>query len=139
MIRCKLPQFIVPYGNRLLDSTLLDSTLRVACGIICLLMFFNKSNEKFNENRIFSMFSAIQCAINCIIIAQAIRKYFTKIFKSVFISGPIVSALTNKFGCRPVCIAGSIFATCAFVLATFAPSINMLIVTYGIMGGTHLL
>ncbi|XP_052265124.1 monocarboxylate transporter 14-like isoform X2 [Dreissena polymorpha] len=50
-------------------------------------------------------------------------------------TGPIVSGLTNKFGCRPVAIAGSIIGTIAFILARFSPNINILILTYGIMGG----
>lgn len=50
-------------------------------------------------------------------------------------AGPIVSALTNKFGCRPVAITGSIISTVAFVLSVFAPSIDILILTYGVIGG----
>lgn len=50
-------------------------------------------------------------------------------------AGPIVSALTNKFGCRPVAITGSIISTIAFVLSVFAPSIDILILTYGVIGG----
>lgn len=54
----------------------------------------------------------------------------------MFIStGPIVSALINRFGCRPVVIAGSITAATAFVLATLSPNIDVLTVTYGFMGG----
>lgn len=50
-------------------------------------------------------------------------------------TGPIVSALANKYGCRNVCIAGSLIASAAFVLSTFSKSITMLMITYGIMGG----
>lgn len=49
--------------------------------------------------------------------------------------GPIVSALANKYGCRAVCIAGSVIACCAFVLSTFSTSVTMLMITYGAMGG----
>lgn len=49
--------------------------------------------------------------------------------------GPVVSALTNKYGCRAVCIAGSLISTVAFILSTFSPSINILMLTYGFMGG----
>lgn len=49
--------------------------------------------------------------------------------------GPVVSALTNKYGCRAVCIAGSLIATAAFVLSTFSPTVNVLMLTYGFMGG----
>lgn len=49
--------------------------------------------------------------------------------------GPIVSALCNKFGCRAVCIAGSIMASVGFVLSTFSTSVTMLMITYGVIGG----
>ncbi|KAI4458741.1 monocarboxylate transporter [Holotrichia oblita] len=50
-------------------------------------------------------------------------------------AGPIVSALTNKYGCRAVCVAGGLISTVAFVLSTFSPTVNVLMVTYGLMGG----
>ncbi|XP_044740488.1 uncharacterized protein LOC123301696 isoform X2 [Chrysoperla carnea] len=50
-------------------------------------------------------------------------------------AGPVVSALTNKFGCRAVCMAGSVISTVAFVLSIFSPTVNMLMLTYGVMGG----
>ncbi|XP_018576654.1 monocarboxylate transporter 14 isoform X2 [Anoplophora glabripennis] len=50
-------------------------------------------------------------------------------------AGPLVSALTNKFGCRAVCVAGSIISTVAFVLSIFSPTVNWLMLTYGFIGG----
>ncbi|XP_043503785.1 monocarboxylate transporter 3 isoform X3 [Polistes fuscatus] len=50
-------------------------------------------------------------------------------------AGPVVSALTNKYGCRAVCMAGSFLGAAAFVLSTFSTSVNMLMMTYGVMGG----
>ncbi|RZC42356.1 uncharacterized protein BDFB_003190, partial [Asbolus verrucosus] len=49
--------------------------------------------------------------------------------------GPLVSALTNKFGCRAVCIAGSVISTAAFVLSIFCPTVNWLMLIYGFVGG----
>ncbi|XP_048254030.1 monocarboxylate transporter 9-like [Haliotis rufescens] len=49
--------------------------------------------------------------------------------------GPLVSALASKYGCRKVTIMGSLIATSAFLLSTQASSIQMMIVTLGIMGG----
>jgi hypothetical protein len=46
-----------------------------------------------------------------------------------------VSGLCNKFGCRAVCIAGSILACAAFILSTFSVNVNMLMLTYGVFGG----
>ncbi|XP_015912580.1 monocarboxylate transporter 9 isoform X2 [Parasteatoda tepidariorum] len=49
--------------------------------------------------------------------------------------GPIVSALTNRFGSRLVMIAGSLVSCTAMILSTMAPTIDVLMVTYGVMGG----
>jgi len=49
--------------------------------------------------------------------------------------GPIVSALTNKFGCRTTCIVGSIFGCLSFIASTYSGSVTMLLITYGICGG----
>ncbi|KAL0830433.1 hypothetical protein ABMA28_002604 [Loxostege sticticalis] len=50
-------------------------------------------------------------------------------------AGPIVSALCNKYGCRAVCVAGSLVATTAFVLSTFSKSVTVMMITYGLLGG----
>lgn len=58
------------------------------------------------------------------------------LLSGVYLSaGPIVSALANKFGCRAVCIAGSVIACAAFALSTLSQSVSMLMLTYGVMGG----
>ncbi|XP_014098759.1 monocarboxylate transporter 14 [Bactrocera oleae] len=58
------------------------------------------------------------------------------LLSGVYLSaGPIVSALANKYGCRAVCIAGSVVGCIAFVLSTMSTSINMLMLTYGVIGG----
>ena len=49
--------------------------------------------------------------------------------------GPIVSALANKYGCRAVCIAGSIVAALAFTLSTLSTNVKVFFITYGVMGG----
>lgn len=51
------------------------------------------------------------------------------------LTGPFASALVNKWGCRPVCIVGSIIAAAAFMLSTLSTNVNMLMLTYGVMGG----
>ncbi|KAL7644471.1 UNVERIFIED_CONTAM: hypothetical protein RMT77_005303 [Armadillidium vulgare] len=49
--------------------------------------------------------------------------------------GPIVSALTNKYGCRPVCIAGAVIASLAYASTVFATSVPYLMVTQGCIAG----
>jgi len=50
-------------------------------------------------------------------------------------SGPIVAGLVNKFGCRPVCMAGSLITCVAFSLSIFAVNVPMLMMLYGVLGG----
>ena len=56
-------------------------------------------------------------------------------FTVFFLTGPVVGALVNKFGCRPVGIAGSLIGASAFILSTFATNITVFHFTYGFMGG----
>jgi len=49
--------------------------------------------------------------------------------------GPVSSALANKFGFRAVTITGSIISSAAFFLSQFSPNVDVLLVTYGILGG----
>lgn len=51
------------------------------------------------------------------------------------IAGPFVSALANRWGFRPVTIAGSFIAAIGFCLSYFANSVLFLYITYGIIGG----
>lgn len=53
-------------------------------------------------------------------------------------AGPVVSALANRFGCRKVTILGSVLTCVAFLISTNSPSIEVLILTYGIIGGIGL-
>jgi len=50
----------------------------------------------------------------------------------------MVSAMTNKLGMRTVTIVGSVMAAAFFVISSFSVNIDMMLVTYGIMGGTRL-
>ena len=50
-------------------------------------------------------------------------------------TGPIVSMMTNKWGCRTTCIIGSVVGMIAFAISTLSNSVVMLMVTYGIVGG----
>ena len=52
--------------------------------------------------------------------------------------GPLVAGLTNKYGCRPVTICGSVLAAISVAISSFSPHINMLIVTYGLLAGAFL-
>ncbi|XP_013779101.1 monocarboxylate transporter 12-like [Limulus polyphemus] len=53
-----------------------------------------------------------------------------------FTVGPIASALTKKYGCRVVTIAGSILASFGLFISIFSPNITYLYFTIGICTGT---
>lgn len=58
------------------------------------------------------------------------------LFVSVpLITGPIASALTNKYGCRAVTMAGAVIASLGFVSSAFCHSTEMLCFTFGIVSG----
>lgn len=50
--------------------------------------------------------------------------------------GPIVSGLSNRYGCRPVIIIGSIGAAVCMLLSTLSPNVWVMMIIYGILGGT---
>lgn len=54
----------------------------------------------------------------------------------VFTVGPIASALTNKYGCRLVAIAGSILSSFGLFVSIFTPNVIFLYFTIGICTGT---
>ena len=51
------------------------------------------------------------------------------------LSGPIASALTDRYGCRKVTIAGSIIATLGFLLSSLANTLEVLYFTFGVVSG----
>lgn len=62
--------------------------------------------------------------------------WIPSLLAGVYLSaGPIVSALTNKFGCRSVCIVGGVIASLAYLLTIFANSVEYLMVFQGVLGG----
>jgi hypothetical protein len=51
------------------------------------------------------------------------------------ISGPVTSSLVNKYGCRPVTIAGAILASFSLAISIYAPNITFLYLTIGLGTG----
>ena len=50
-------------------------------------------------------------------------------------AGPLVSALVSKYSCRLITIIGSVTCAAGIFLSSFATSLDMLIVLYGVIGG----
>ena len=53
----------------------------------------------------------------------------------VHVLGPIVSFFVNNFGFRAVTICGAIIACVGYFVSSFSPNLDVLIVTYGALGG----
>lgn len=54
------------------------------------------------------------------------------------LSGPVMSALVDRYGCRSMTILGGIISTVGFVLASVATTLEMMMVTFGIIAGLGL-
>ncbi|XP_014280635.1 monocarboxylate transporter 13 isoform X2 [Halyomorpha halys] len=53
-------------------------------------------------------------------------------------TGPISSALVNRYGCRPVTVAGAIVGAAGLTLSAFAQNVQTLYITIGLLTGTGL-
>ena len=65
----------------------------------------------------------------------AFKKATNVVFHIIFFVGPLVGGMANRFGCRSVCIAGSVVAAAGFALSTVAPNGDVFILVYGVIGG----
>lgn len=54
------------------------------------------------------------------------------------LSGPVMSALVDRYGCRSMTILGGIISTIGFVLASISTSLEMMMVTFGVIAGLGL-
>ncbi|VDN01022.1 unnamed protein product [Thelazia callipaeda] len=68
----------------------------------------------------------------------AMQASITQSFLASFymLAGPLASALATSFGCRLVTVAGALMTFVGFILSSFAPSLQVLYFTFGIIGGT---
>lgn len=54
------------------------------------------------------------------------------------LSGPIMSALVDRYGCRSMTILGGLISTLGFVLASISTSLEMMMITFGVIAGIGL-
>eukprot|EP00095_Tigriopus_kingsejongensis_P011825 snap_masked-scaffold1818_size27096-processed-gene-0.5 protein:Tk11825 transcript:snap_masked-scaffold1818_size27096-processed-gene-0.5-mRNA-1 annotation:"PREDICTED: uncharacterized protein LOC100881530" len=67
---------------------------------------------------------------------KALTAGVVSLFHSVpLLSGPIASALTDRYGCRKMTILGSLLATFGFLLSTLVHRLEMLYLTFGLVAG----
>ena len=65
------------------------------------------------------------------------NKIFTKLknYANFFFSGPIVSALINRFGIRPLVVIGGFGQAVAYILSGLAPSLFTFTLSFGLLIG----
>ncbi|XP_014354972.2 uncharacterized protein LOC106708027 [Papilio machaon] len=54
------------------------------------------------------------------------------------LSGPVMSALVDRYGCRSMTILGGLISTLGFVLASVSNTIEMMMITFGVIAGLGL-
>ncbi|XP_014478799.1 PREDICTED: monocarboxylate transporter 5-like [Dinoponera quadriceps] len=54
------------------------------------------------------------------------------------LSGPIMSALVDRYGCRKMTIAGGLISGVGFILSSFGRTIEMMYLTFGVIAGLGL-
>ncbi|XP_045771762.1 monocarboxylate transporter 14-like [Maniola jurtina] len=54
------------------------------------------------------------------------------------LSGPVMSALVDRYGCRSMTILGGIISTIGFVLASISTTLEMMMITFGVIAGLGL-
>ncbi|CAH2106051.1 unnamed protein product [Euphydryas editha] len=54
------------------------------------------------------------------------------------LSGPVMSALVDRYGCRSMTILGGIISTLGFVLASISTTLEMMLITFGVIAGLGL-
>lgn len=61
--------------------------------------------------------------------------FWAELIKLGSFIGPVASFLTDKYGCRLVTIGGAIVTSIGLISASFSPTLLLLYLTYGIIGG----
>ncbi|XP_070577838.1 monocarboxylate transporter 13-like [Ptychodera flava] len=67
--------------------------------------------------------------------AQSVSWIVSIMMSMTFFASPIAAGLSNKFGIRPVVMAGGIISSVGLLLSSFATSIPFLYVTFGVITG----
>lgn len=54
------------------------------------------------------------------------------------VMGPVMSALVDKYGCRPMTILGGLISAFGFIISSKVKSLNLMFLTFGIISGLGL-
>ncbi|XP_033221699.1 uncharacterized protein LOC117175943 isoform X2 [Belonocnema kinseyi] len=71
--------------------------------------------------------------------SKAKTAWIGSLFMAVpLLSGPVMSALVDRYGCRNMTIAGGLISGFGFVLSSFSNSIEVMYLTFGVLAGLGL-
>ena len=71
--------------------------------------------------------------------SKAKTAWIGSLFMAVpLLSGPVMSALVDRYGCRNMTIAGGLISGIGFVLSSFSNSIEVMYLTFGVLAGLGL-
>ncbi|KAB0793466.1 hypothetical protein PPYR_13086 [Photinus pyralis] len=71
--------------------------------------------------------------------SKSVTSWIGSLFMAVpLLTGPVMSALVDRFGCRKMTIIGGIVSAFGFVLSSYAQSITMMYITFGFIAGLGL-
>lgn len=71
--------------------------------------------------------------------SKSTTSWIGSLFLSVpLLTGPIMSALVDRYGCRKMTMLGGVIAAIGFIISTQAQSIGLMYLTFGIIAGTGL-
>ena len=68
--------------------------------------------------------------------SKSATSWIASLFVGVpLISGPVAGLFVTKYGCRPATILGGLITSAGMLVSSFAPSIELLTFTYGVVAG----
>lgn len=71
--------------------------------------------------------------------SKATTAWIGSLFIAVpLLSGPVMSALVDRYGCRSMTILGGIISTLGFILASVSTTLEMMMITFGVIAGLGL-
>lgn len=71
--------------------------------------------------------------------SKSVTSWIGSLFVSVpLLTGPIMSALVDRYGCRSMTIVGGIISAIGFILSSFGKSIVFMYLTFGVIAGAGL-
>ncbi|KAK5640858.1 hypothetical protein RI129_009405 [Pyrocoelia pectoralis] len=71
--------------------------------------------------------------------SKSVTSWIGSLFMAVpLLTGPIMSAFVDRYGCRKMTIVGGIISSFGYILSSYAHSITMMYITFGVIAGLGL-